>query len=501
MGAEVQKVAWQPFSHPQEALVNCTVDEIFFGGARGGGKTDAMLGKFAIKQQIYGKDCIGVFFRKTREDLKEAIERSKDIYGPMGAIYTDQKKQWVFPSGARLKFEYLERDKDAQNYQGHNYTDLFFEELTNWSSPDPINKLRATLRSGAGVPCQFHATGNPGGPGHQWVKARYIDPCPDGYQILYEDFENPFTGEISRQSRVFIPSKLSDNPTLMQDAGYVARLHQSGSKELVRAWLHGDWDIVEGAFFDCWIPQKHILRPFEVPKDWTRFRSCDWGSSKPFSVGWWAIVQDTFETPEGQYLPRGAIVRYREWYGCQHDEQTGMVKPDTGLKLTAEEVAKEIKDIESGEHISYGVIDPAAFGSQSGPSIAERMATSHKVLFRAADNKRVGVRGALGGWDMMRARMKGEDLGEPYGQLPMMYVFSTCTDFIRTVPALQHDETKPEDVDTDMEDHAADEARYACMSRPWQPKNKIEEAPRTIQIGGKSTTTFNDLMKLAKRRD
>jgi hypothetical protein len=490
-------IAWQPFSHPQEALLSCDADEIFFGGARGGGKTDGMLGKFALKQKKYGRNAIGVFFRKTREDLKEAIERSKDIYGPMGAEYTVQNKQWIFRSGARLKFEYLERDSHAQNYQGHNYTDLFFEELTNWSSPDPINKLRATLRSGVGVPCQFHATGNPGGPGHQWVKARYIDPDPEGYRILWEEFENPFTHERTKQSRVFIPSKLSDNPTLMSDPGYVARLYQSGSKQLVRAWLFGDWNVVDGAFFDCWNSERHVVRPFQVPQEWMRFRSCDWGSAKPFSVGWWAVCPDLFEAPDGHKIPRGAIVRYKEWYGCAKDESTGQTKPDVGLKLTAEQVASGILERDDSDEIRYSVIDPAAFSQDGGPSIVERM----RINFRRADNKRTGQRGAMGGWDQMRARMIGEDLGEPFGILPMMFVFSTCVDFIRTVPVLQHDERKPEDLDTSQEDHAADEARYGCMSRPYIPKGQETKTNPQLTIGGPSTMTFNDLLGASSSRD
>jgi hypothetical protein len=230
------KLAWSPQAGPQTALVKCPADEIFYGGARGGGKTDGMLGKFAIKAFRYGENCVGVFFRRTREDLKEAIERSKQIYGPIGAKWSEQKKWWTFPNGARLKFEYLDKDADADNYQGHNYTDVFFEELTHWASPDPVNKLRATLRSAAGIPCQFHATGNPGGPGHQWVKARYITPAPMGWALQWEDFTNPFTGEVVRKNRVFIPSKLSDNRYL--GSGYVANLFQSGSKELVKpGWL------------------------------------------------------------------------------------------------------------------------------------------------------------------------------------------------------------------------------------------------------------------------
>jgi hypothetical protein len=434
-----------------------------------------MLGKHAIKAQRYGNGVTGVFFRRTREDLKEAIERSQAIYGPVGAKWEEQKKQWRFPDGARLKFEYLDSDKDAQNYQGHNYTDLYFEELTNWADPAPINKLRATLRNAAGIPCQFHATANPGGPGHQWVKDRYIDPAPQGWEILWDEFENPFTGEKVKVNRIFIPAKLTDNQILMQTSGvqYVARLQQSGSKELVRAWLEGDWSIVEGAYFDCWTPGM-IVRPVELPEHWTRFRSFDWGSARPFSVGWWAVASEDFVHPGG-VIPKNALVRYREWYGA--------TKPNVGLKLTAEEVAEGIKSRE-GEKINYSVADPAIFAQDGGPSIAERMSRLG-VHWGKADNKRVSDRGRMGGWDQMRDRMKGED-----GR-PMLYTFDTCRDSIRTIPALQHDEKKPEDIDTESEDHAADEWRYACMSRPYS-----RPAPRPGKVlVDTRRPTLNEMLK------
>jgi hypothetical protein len=453
-------------------LVKCPADEIFYGGARGGGKTDGMLGKFAVKASRYGEHCVGVFFRRSREDLKEAIERSQQIYGPIGAKWNEQKKWWRFPNGARLKFEYLDRDADADNYQGHNYTDVFFEELTHWASPTPVNKLRATLRSATGVPCQFHATGNPGGPGHQWVKARYISPAPEGWSLMWEDFTNPFNGEVVRKNRVFIPSKLSDNRFL--GSGYVANLYQSGSKELVRAWLAGDWDVVEGAFFDCWDAARHIVRPFEIPADWTRFRSGDWGSAKPFSFGWWAVVGDKFKTPQGAWLPRGCLVRYREWYGMQPG------KPNVGLKLHADVVGKGLAEREAKDtRLVGGVLDPAAFAEDGGPPIAERinmeLIRGKLVPFRPADNKRVPGRGAMGGWDQMRGRFVGDDDG-----LPMIVTFSTCVDSIRTIPALQHDPLKPEDLDSDMEDHAGDEWRYACMSRPWIRKPSDNDKPKNV---------------------
>ncbi len=439
-------IGWQPQAGPQHALIECPVFEIFYGGARGGGKTDGMLGKWAIKADKYGEDAIGVFFRKTREDLKEAVERSKQIYGPLGARYTSN--QWVFPNGARLKFEYLERDKDAENYQGHSYTDVFFEELTHWADPGPVNKLKATLRSVKGVPTQFHGTGNPGGPGHNWVKARYIDPAPQGWQILTEEFINPFDGSKQMLDRVFIPSRLTDNPLLMEaDPLYVAKLQQSGSKELVRAWLEGDWNIIEGAYFDCW-STKMVIQPFEIPEGWTKFISFDWGSAAPFSVGWWAIVTDDYHH-NGQILPRGAMVRYREWYGSKG--------PNIGLKLTAEQVSQGIRD-RTDEKLNYAVADPSIFSEDGGPSIAERMLP---VPFHRADNKRVARLGQIGGWDQMRARMVGID------NTPMIYCFNNHIDSIRTIPTLQHDTNKIEDLDTSAEDHAADEWRYACMSRPW----------------------------------
>jgi hypothetical protein len=314
----------------------------------------------------------------------------------------------------------------------------------------------ATLRSGNGVPCGFRATGNPGGAGHQWVKARYIDHAPMGYKVTTQTFKNPWTGDSVTRDRVFIPSKLNQNKYL--GAEYVANLQMAGNEALVKAWLEGDWSVIEGAFFDCWSNEQHVVRPFTIPNDWLRFRSSDWGSAAPFSVGWWAVVGDEYALEGGKRLPRGALVRYREWYGAS--------APNVGLKLTAEEVARGIKAKEAGDKIAFGVLDPAAFAVDGGPSIAERM-LKEGVSFRPADNKRVSQRGAMGGWDHGR---------------PMLYVFDTCKDFIRTVPALQHDPDKPEDLDTDAEDHVADEARYACMSRPWIPRQQEDKTPDRLDL-------------------
>lgn len=470
--AEYDSVSWEAQTGPQTALISCPVFEVFFGGARGGGKTDGVLGDFLEHADTYGEHAIGLMLRRQRTELVETIERSKAIYTPLGWKYHEQDKMWRAPDGARLRFAYLERDADAEAYQGHSYTRLYIEEIGNFPSDKPILKLMATLRSGAGVPVGFRATGNPGGPGHQWVKARYIDPAPMGFRVIRD--------AVSDLERVYIPSRVGDNKFLGAD--YVQQLKASGSEELVKAWLEGDWSVIEGAFFDCWDSSRHVVRPFEIPDGWARFRSGDWGSAKPFSFGWWAVVGDKFRLDSGLWLPRGCLVRYREWYGCQPG------KPNVGLKLHADIVGKGIADREAKDaRLVGGVLDPAAFAEDGGPPLAERinaeLIKAKLVPFRPADNKRVPGRGAMGGWDQMRGRLVGDEDG-----LPMIVTFSTCVDSIRTIPALQHDPLKPEDLDSDMEDHAGDEWRYACMSRPWIRKPATDEKPKNMS-GYKSITS------------
>ena len=476
-GADDPITIWEP-QPKQAAFITCPADDVGFGGARGGGKSDAVPADFADHEEKYGEAAIGIAVRRERTQLVELIERSRQILAPIGFKWHEQDKYFRGPKGGRLRFAYLERDADADAYQGHGYTRVYGEEIGTFPSEVPINKMMATLRSGHGVPCQFKATCNPGGPGHQWVKARYglggrIN------QVICRDFEfeNPWTKKTIRKTRAFIPSLVTDNKYLGDD--YVANLYQVGSKALVDAWIFGDWDVVEGAFFDCWDSRRHVLRPFAIPDDWTRFRSGDWGSAKPFSFGWWAVVGDKFKTTDGLLLPRGAIVRYREWYGVKKDKD-GVTQPNVGLKMDADAVGKRLAEIEEEDQkLIGGVLDPAAFSEDGGPSIAQRinaeLIKKKLVLFRSVDNKRVPGRGAMGGWDQLRGRLVGDE-----DNLPMIATFLTCVDSIRTLPLLQHDEGRPEDVDSDMEDHAPDEWRYACMSRPWVRKKPAEEKPANI---------------------
>jgi hypothetical protein len=265
-------------------------------------------------------------------------------------------------------------------------TRVYVEEAGNFPSPVPIMKLMATLRSGAGVPTGIRLTGNPGGPGHQWVRTRYIDPHPLGWKIITDA-----TG----LERIYIPSRVGDNAYLGAD--YVQRLKASGSPELVRAWLEGDWSVVSGAFFSEFSMERHVIAPIALPAHWPRFRSFDWGSARPFCCQWWAISDGSLPA-----IARGALVCYREWYGMRPGE------PNVGLRMTADQVALGIKSREADDpQPMTGVADPAIFAEDGGPSLAHRM-VQHGVVFRPADNKRVAGRGAMGGWDQLRARLVGD---------------------------------------------------------------------------------------------
>ncbi|MGH7023281.1 MAG: terminase large subunit domain-containing protein [Caulobacteraceae bacterium] len=457
-------MSWTPQPGPQTDFVRARVFEVVYGGARGGGKTDASLGDFSLHARKWKAAAKGLMVRRTRTALEPTIARARRVYRADGARWNADRSCFEWPNGAVLYFRYLANDADADNYQGHDYSRVYVEELTQFPFPGPVDKLKATLRSAAGAPCGFRATCNPGGPGHNWVKARYIDPGP--YRLVRETFANPFGGPDVASERTFIPARLGDNPLLLRrDPNYIARLHLSGSKELVRAWLDGDWNVVLGAFFDRWSPA-NIVAPFAIPEFWTRIRGLDWGFATPFSVGWWAVVQDDF-TVSGRVLPRGALVRYREWYG--RGRHAG-----EGRRLTAEEVAAGIREREAGEEITIAVADPSIFNEEGGPSIGERMRKCGVVLW-GADNTRTPRAGAMSGWDQMRARIAPTE-----GGVPMLYVFDTCRDFIRTVPAQQHDPMNLEDLDTRGEDHIADETRYVCMSRPLPAPEPVRQPRGTF---------------------
>ena len=460
---------WTPQPRQREFLCRWE-DEGLYGGAAGGGKSDAMV--MEATRQVHIPHYKGLILRKTYPQLTELIDKSLKYYTAAfpGARYNDSKHTWYFPSGARILFGSMQHSKDKTNYQGKAYDFIAFDELTHFTYEEYIYLVSRNRPNGPGTRCYMRATANPGGIGHGWVKERFITAA-EPMKTIWERVPVPDeNGKITMRymSRIFVPSSVYDNKILLQnDPMYLTRLASLPEAER-KALLLGDWDSYSGQYFTEWRDDPahyddrrytHVIEPFEIPSGWKIYRSFDWGYNKPFSCGWWAVDYD------------GVVYRILELYGCT---QT----PNTGVRWTAERVFGEIHRIECehpwlrGKNI-LGVADPAIFASDGGVSIAE-VAQRSAVYFQPGDHQRIP------GWMQMHHRLAFDENG-----YPMMYVFKNCKAFIRTVPTLIYDEHKVEDLNTEGEDHVADEARYFCMMRPITPRyarlpDGYEQDPRRL---------------------
>jgi hypothetical protein len=461
------RYAWRAQRGPQQALLASDVEDIFYGGARGGGKTDGLLGDFSEHAGRYGPHANGALFRRTFRELEKVIKRAIEIYTLLGWKYHETKKLWTAPSGATLELHYLDNDQDASQYLGDAWTWLGFDELPNWPFAEPIDKLTACLRSVHGVPCVKRSTGNPGGAGQNWVKARYIDPHPGGFTPYFTVLDAEGNGVW----RLYIPARLEDNPKLMEnDPNYWLRIVAAvgDNKPLLEAWRWGRWDIVAGGFFDdIWTMQVRLLDgssisasdiivipPFAIPRSWAKSRSFDWGSTRPFSVGWWAESDGTSVMIDAveRNFPPNTLFRIAEWYGWNG-------RPNEGLRMTASDVARQMAQFErqQGWQVKAGPADSQIFEAQNGVCIADDMRRGG-INWVAADK---GPGSRINGWARMRQYMLAS-LKFPMED-PGLFIFDTCNHFIRTIPTLPRDPRKVDDVDTKAEDHVADEVRYRVM--------------------------------------
>jgi len=477
---------WMPQPGPQALAVTCPGDQIFFGGARGGGKTDCAIGRQITGAMEHGHAWNGLFVRKNykhfgelRRRIDELIRKglpAKRTGGPSQTNYV------YFENGAIITLTAIQLAEQLDFFMGHQYTELSVEEAPTIPFIDRlIDELNGCLRSPHGVKCTMFLTGNPGGPGHNYVKSKFISPAPEG-GVPIKEHENSDT-------KVFIPSNVEDNKILIEnDPRYKQKLESIEDPMLRRAWLLGDWDVVLGGFFDdIWNRSKHrmVLPYFRPPKHWDRIVGFDWGSARPFSVGWYAVSGGEYVPDLGRALPRGSLVRYFEWYGCVKD------RPNTGLRMESMAVAEHILELERrhgllGSGAPDRIADPAIFKQDDGPSTAEKMAEAG-VVWRRGENKRIP------GWDLVRSYMRGEmtdwEVMETednerivYNAVfePHFYITENCKSWIRTVPVLERDEKDPEDVDTTGEDHVADETRYVCASRPGKGTSNFDEViPKT----------------------
>lgn len=433
-----------------------TANEVLYGGAAGGGKSYAICWDAFVRCMKY-PGTSAYLFRRTYPELEQTLIKTMRMIVPetLGKYYASNHEM-QFVNGSVARFAHLSDESDVIKYQGAEIQWLYFDELTHFSE-SMYNYIKTRLRAPKrlGVhPC-VRCASNPGGPGHGWVKARFVDSTDIGAHTVVKTFEiKDADGQMRTLRSVceYIPATVRDNPHI--DELYIAELEQKPDK-LRDALLLGKWDAFEGQAFPEFTndPEHykdglhtHVIDPFDIPLHWTRYVSFDHGFSRPFSFGAWAVDPD------------GRAYRYKELYGCKKGEA------NVGLMLTPGEIAAKLADwlepeFREGIHIT-GIADPAIWDESRGTSVEEQIRKVFSgVTFRKGDNTR------MPGKMQVHERLRFDEDGRP-----MMYVFSNCTDFIRTIPTLCYDEHKVEDIDTAGEDHIYDETRYFLMSRPLAPK-------------------------------
>lgn len=470
-------------SPKQRQFLKLNTKHIAFGGARGGGKSWAVRFMAVCYSAKYPGIRILIVRRSFPELINNHINQLRQTLHGI-ANYNDRDKVFKLSNGSTINFMYCAKDSDLDRLQGVEYDVICLDECTQLSEYQ-MKTITACLRGANNFPKRVVYTCNPGGQGHAYIKRLFID----------RQYEH---GEIA-EDYSFVQSLVTDNKALMAaQPDYLKQLEALPPK-LREAWLYGRWDVYEGQFFEDFrltpdpeaaaregITEEdlkeqhrwcHVIEPFKIPKYWTISRSYDFGYNKPFSCAWWAVDPD------------GIIYRILEYYGCTDT-------PNEGVKLTPDQQAAEIARMErehpwlKGRQIT-GVADPAIWDASRGESIAETM-SRHGVLFTPGEHSRID------GWMQCHYRLQFDGNG-----YPRMYVFDNCKGFLRTIPTLMYDEHKAEDLDTDGEDHIADEWRYFCMSRPIKPimetkqelvftpdpldtlKNDKTKRATQIRIGGK----------------
>lgn len=400
---------------------------IAYGGARGGGKSWAMRTLFLLLAMYYPKLKL-LLLRRTLPELKEnhILPLLSMLVGI--AKYNADDKAFVFQNGSRLKLGYCDNERDIYQYQGQEYDVVGFEEATlfTWAMIQFILTCNRSTRTD--FKPRAYYTMNPGGVSHAEFKRLFIDRS-------FRNSERP-------DDYLFIPAKVYDNKILMDNNPEYIQTLQDLPEELRKAHLDGDWNVFIGQVFSEWRNSLHVVEPFTIPESWPRFRSMDWGYSKPYAIYWYAVDYD------------GVIYVYREMYGCKDN------MPDVGTQETAKEVAKRAKAVDDA---TCGVADPACWSKtgNEGPTVAETFAVEG-VAWVPADHDR--IQGKM----QVHLRLKEQKVK----------VFSTCTHLIRTLPALCYDKHKVEDVDSALEDHAYDSLRYGLMSRPYTPRHTEPEKPK-----------------------
>jgi len=420
--AEAQEdVIFKANEGPQEDFLAAGETDVLYGGAAGGGKSYAML--IDPLRFAHRPSHRALIIRRSMPELRELIDKSRELYPKAfpGAKYKEVEKLWIFPSGAKMEFGFLERDADVYRYQGQAYSFIGFDEITHLPTEFAWNYLASRLRTtDPEIETYMRCTANPGGAGAGWVKKRYIDPAPPNQSFRGED----------GLTRKFIPARLQDNPYLAQDGRYEQMLNALPPTQR-KQLLEGNWDVAEGAAFTEFNPIEHVITPFEIPVHWERSKGIDYGYASESCCVWGAVDPSD-----------GTLIIYRELY------RKGLLGSD---------LANMITEMEYEDPFSVqGVLDTACWSKTgtTGPTVGETLQRAGHKLRRADKNR---IQGKIQIHEYLKLQQSGR---------PRLQIFNTCPNLIRELQSIPLDRSKPEDVDTNASDHAYDALRYLIMARP-----------------------------------
>lgn len=514
------RIIWKPLPGSQTLAMSCPAHIILYHGTRGPGKTDAQLMRFRRRVgQGYGRHWRGVIFDREYKNLDDLISKSMRWF-PLfrdGARFLSSKSdyKWVWPTGEELLFRAIRKTADYWGYHGQEFPYIGWNELTKYPNAELFEMMMSCNRSSfiaeenpiynedgdivgypPPMPLEIFATTNPYGVGHNWVKKRFIDQSKFGE--IHKESVNVFNPRTQQRedvvkTQVHLFGSYRENKYLSPE--YIADLEKITDENKRKAWLKGRWDVLSGGMFDdLWDKDVHVLRAFSIPINWKIDRSFDYGQSKPFSVGWWAESDGSdVQLSNGQWMStvRGDLFRIAEWYGC--DPQ----KANTGLRMLASSISTGIieREMAMGIHsrVNPGPADNSIWDVLNGNSVAADMRKTTDVNGHKApgvewsrSDKSPGSRKR--GWEILRERLAASfprKITKEDGSIaiyprdtPGIFFFSQCKNAIEQIPLLPRDEDDPDDVDTNCEDHIADETRYRIMS-----SNMGARSGRTVGTG------------------
>lgn len=431
----------------QGEFVQSKAFETLFGGAAGGGKSYGQIVD-ALRYAITYPGSKQIIFRRTFPDLERSIIRtSLDLYPREVATYNNSKHVWTFKNGSLIDFGYIDNEKDVYQYQSAEYDVIRFDELTHFTEYMYVYMI-SRCRGANDFPKGMKSSTNPGGVGHQWVKERFVDiGAPNEVHTVRNE-----TG--SETTRIFIPSFVTDNRFLMEkDPDYEKRLDALPEKER-KALREGNWDIFDGQYFTEFDRRIHVIEPFEIPEEWDRYRTIDYGLDM-LACLWIAV-----DTKGNEYV-------YKELY-------------ESNLIISA--AAQRIIEVNGDDKIKCTYAPPDLWNrrNDTGKSAYDIFRENGVILRRSANNR-------IQGWYAVAEHLKViEEQDEQTGEMKKtakLKFFNTCLNILRTLPVIQHDEKNPNDVAKEPHEytHAPDALRGFCIERTKATRIMSEDEERYLE--------------------